>query len=184
MVKTPDGRLRYTVFSTSQDWLGILASEIGLLATTLPQPSEDAAFEALGTNTKKATRCDDFFTSLTDRLDGYLNNQKVSFGDEIDPSVATPFQLQVWQVVRGIPYGETRSYYWVAQQIGKPKALRAVGQALARNPLPLIIPCHRVISQSGGLGGFSGGLEVKKYLLDLEATNSSIQPVPPNNLTR
>jgi len=76
----------------------------------------------------------------------------------------------VWQATRLIPYGETRSYLWVAVQIGKPGAARAVGQALGRNPLPVIVPCHRVIAADGGLGGFTGGLEMKRRLLELETT--------------
>jgi len=95
----------------------------------------------------------------------YFTGQRVDFPDRLDLSGATPFQRGVWQAARLIPYGETRSYAWVAGQIGKPKAARAVGQALGRNPLPLIVPCHRVLAADGGIGGFSGGVEMKKYLL-------------------
>jgi methylated-DNA-[protein]-cysteine S-methyltransferase len=71
-----------------------------------------------------------------------------------------------------IPYGETRSYGWVADKLDLPKAARGVGQALARNPLPIVIPCHRVISGNGSLGGFSGGVEIKELLLRLEEAPS------------
>jgi methylated-DNA-[protein]-cysteine S-methyltransferase len=74
----------------------------------------------------------------------------------------------VWEKARLIPYGETRSYMWLARQIGKPQAARAVGQALGRNPLPVIVPCHRVIASDGSPGGFTGGLHRKKMLLKLE----------------
>ena len=77
-------------------------------------------------------------------------------------------------MVRTIPYGETRSYGWVASHLGLPKAARAVGQALGRNPLPIIIPCHRVISSDGGLGGFGGGLGLKESLLRLERATSGL----------
>jgi len=80
----------------------------------------------------------------------------------------TPFQRQVWQALQKIPYGETRSYKWVAQKIKKPKALRAVGQACGANPLPLVIPCHRVVASSGKIGGFSAPLRWKHRLLSLE----------------
>ncbi len=80
----------------------------------------------------------------------------------------TPFQRKVWNAVKAIPYGETRSYKWVAKKIGNPKAARAVGQALKRNPLLIIIPCHRVICSDGKLGGFSQGLKKKRELLKLE----------------
>ncbi len=93
-----------------------------------------------------------------------------SFPDELDLSTATPFQRQVWEKTRLIPYGETRSYSWVAEQIGKPGAARAVGQALGRNPLPIIIPCHRVVASDGKLCGFAGGLGMKRRLLSLEAS--------------
>jgi len=76
----------------------------------------------------------------------------------------------VWQLTRLIPYGETRSYTWVAEQLGKAGAVRAVGQALARNPLPIIVPCHRVVAKDGKLGGYSGGVEKKDYLLRLESS--------------
>jgi len=74
----------------------------------------------------------------------------------------------VWAVDRRIPYGETRSYGWIAQQIEKPHAARAVGGALAANPIPIIIPCHRVVRQDGSLGGYGGGIQMKADLLALE----------------
>ncbi len=86
----------------------------------------------------------------------------------IDWSKYTPFQRKVWEVTKTIPYGETRSYKWVAEKTGSPHAVRAVGQALKRNPLPGIIPCHRVIRSDGSLGGFSLGLRKKKALLRSE----------------
>ena len=92
----------------------------------------------------------------------------MDFPDKLDLARATRFQQDVWQITRTIPYGETRSYAWVAGQLGLPMAVRAVGQALARNPLPIIIPCHRVVGSHGGLGGFRGGLEMKRHLLNLE----------------
>ncbi len=104
------------------------------------------------------------------RLRAYFTGRKVEFPDTLDLSVATDFQREVWDATRLIPYGETRSYTWVAEQIKKPRAVRAVGQALGRNPLPVIVPCHRVLTSNGGLGGFSGGLEMKRFLLRLEAT--------------
>ncbi|HDX8594513.1 TPA: methylated-DNA--[protein]-cysteine S-methyltransferase [Aeromonas dhakensis] len=80
----------------------------------------------------------------------------------------TAFQQAVWQALCDIPYGETRSYSDIARAIGKPNAVRAVGAANGRNPLSIIIPCHRVIGQNGSLTGYAGGLEIKKVLLQLE----------------
>lgn len=81
----------------------------------------------------------------------------------------TPFQRQVWKKMRSIPYGETRSYTWLAQKIGKPKSVRAVANACGANPIPILIPCHRVIASNGTLGGFSSGLHWKKRLLSIES---------------
>ncbi len=80
----------------------------------------------------------------------------------------TPFTRKVYKAVLSIPLGEVRSYQWVAQKAGNPRATRAVGQVLKRNPYPIIIPCHRVISGNGNPGGYSGGLKKKMLLLDLE----------------
>ena len=80
----------------------------------------------------------------------------------------TPFAIKVYKAVLTIPIGEVRSYKWVAEKCGTPKAVRAVGQALKKNPWPLIIPCHRVIESGGRLGGYSRGLRRKKLLLELE----------------
>lgn len=80
----------------------------------------------------------------------------------------TPFQQEVWDALLTIPYGETRTYKQIAEQIGRPKAVRAVGQALNRNPLPILFPCHRVIGSGGKLVGFAGGLAEKQRLLEFE----------------
>lgn len=80
----------------------------------------------------------------------------------------TPFQLRVWQVLTGIPYAATRSYRDIAVAIGQPAAVRAVGLAIGRNPVPLLVPCHRVLASDGRLGGYSGGLAVKQQLLAVE----------------
>ncbi len=80
----------------------------------------------------------------------------------------TPFQKQVWQALQAIPFGETRSYGQLATQLGNPNATRAVGAANGRNPISIIVPCHRVIGSSGKLTGFAGGLEAKAFLLHLE----------------
>ena len=160
-------QLYYTVFSTDMGWVGILGSASGLLATTLPQPSAARAESHLGT--EDAVRSEKSFGDTVARLKDYFAGQRVEFPDELDLSSATAFQRQVWRLTQLIPYGETRSYGWIAKQLGKNGAGRAVGQALARNPLPVIIPCHRVVAGDGALSGYSGGVRVKKSLLRLEA---------------
>ena len=86
--------------------------------------------------------------------------------------IGTDFQRHVWKLLRGIPYGDTRSYGQLAREMGAPRAVRAVGAANGRNPIPVIVPCHRVIGASGKLVGFGGGLDWKRFLLDLEATHA------------
>ena len=163
----------YTVFKTSSGWVGILGSSAGLRRTTLPQPSENEAKKSLGNDISGATLAAHRFEGLIKRFQSYFSGQRVDFPDELDYSGATSFQRGIWEAARQIPYGQTRSYGWVARQAGKPGAARAAGQALGRNPLPVIVPCHRVLAGDGGLGGFSGGLEMKKFLLTLEKATSS-----------
>ena len=153
------------IFKTSAGYLGILASARGLLRTTLPHPSDKEVRQLLSDSIKQAKWSPDIFQDLTERLRSYFAGDKVAFPDQLDLTRATAFQREVWEITRLIPYGETRSYKWLAEQIKKPGAWRAAGQALGRNPLPVIIPCHRVLASNGSLGGFSGGLDMKKYLL-------------------
>ncbi|MGH6628423.1 MAG: methylated-DNA--[protein]-cysteine S-methyltransferase [Burkholderiales bacterium] len=107
------------------------------------------------------------FPDVKDQLDEYFAGTRTEFDLKLAPN-GTPFQLAVLQALQEIPYGETRSYLDIASRIGRPKAVRAVGAANGRNPLPIIIPCHRVIGTDGSLTGFGGGLPTKRFLLDLE----------------
>jgi methylated-DNA-[protein]-cysteine S-methyltransferase len=98
----------------------------------------------------------------------YAAGRRRAFDLPLDWSSIKPFQRAVLKAASHIPFGETRSYGWIAQKIGKPRAARAVGQALGANPIPIILPCHRVIASSGKLGGYGGGLPMKVMLLKLE----------------
>ncbi len=104
-----------------------------------------------------------------EQLREYLGGSRKGFALELDIE-GTEFQKQVWNALLEIPYGETRTYKQVAQQIGRPHAYRAVGQAAHKNPLPIVIPCHRLVGSDGSLTGFAGGLELKRSLLQLEHT--------------
>lgn len=97
----------------------------------------------------------------------YFQGRRREFDLPLDPQ-GTAFQRTVWAALREIPYGETRSYGELAAMIGRPKAARAVGMACNRNPLPILIPCHRVVGKDGSLTGYAGGLELKQQLLELE----------------
>jgi methylated-DNA-[protein]-cysteine S-methyltransferase len=103
---------------------------------------------------------------LQAQLRRYAAGQRVDFDVVLDPA-GTPFQRQVWETMRQIPYGETWTYGQLAHAIGNPKAVRAVGQACHRNPCAPVVPCHRVVA-SHGLGGYYGGLDMKRFLLDFE----------------
>ncbi len=167
------GNLSYTIFSTSWGWVGALGSTAGLCCLLLPQPSLEAAQRYFNKWWPEAIPDPYPFNSLSSRVRRYLRGERADFHDKLDLAEATPFQRTVWGIARSILYGETRSYGWVAQQMGKPQAARAVGQALAENPLPLIIPCHRVVCADGEVGGYTEGPEIKRRLLDLEASRAS-----------
>jgi methylated-DNA-[protein]-cysteine S-methyltransferase len=159
--------LNYAVIKTASGWVAIMSSNKGLVATTLPQRSEQHALMALGQDIGEAKQDNAGLEDIVKRLVAYFEGETVEFKDKVDPE-GTPFQKRVWETTRRIPYGETRSYLWIARQIRRPRAARAVGQALGANPLPIIVPCHRVLTNDGGLGGFGGGLDLKRKLLKME----------------
>jgi methylated-DNA-[protein]-cysteine S-methyltransferase len=110
---------------------------------------------------------DAFFVETRRQLSAYFAGELKEFSLTLAPH-GTEFQLTVLEALQRIPFGETRSYGELAREIGRPNASRAVGAANGRNPLPIVIPCHRVIGSNGTLTGFGGGLEIKQFLLDLE----------------
>ncbi|MBB5787424.1 methylated-DNA--[protein]-cysteine S-methyltransferase [Jiangella mangrovi] len=112
---------------------------------------------------------DTSFAAAREQLAAYFAGELREFSLPLNP-VGTPFQQQVWAALRAIPYGETRSYREIAEQLGRPTASRAVGAANGRNPISVIVPCHRVVGSSGVLTGYAWGLERKRALLDLEVT--------------
>jgi methylated-DNA-[protein]-cysteine S-methyltransferase len=117
---------------------------------------------------ERVTSRDPLLLDAADQLRAYFAGELRHFDLPLSPR-ATAFQRRVWDAVAAIPYGATATYSEVAASIGSPRACRAVGAANGRNPLPVIVPCHRVIGSAGGLTGYGGGLESKRVLLDLEA---------------
>ena len=111
-------------------------------------------------------------TAVTDQLTAYFNKTRTEFDLPIAWNLLTPFQAKVLQAVTGVAYGRVRSYLEIAQQLGQPQAVRAVGRANATNPMPIIIPCHRILGRDGQLHGYSapGGLETKAWLLRHEGS--------------
>lgn len=113
------------------------------------------------------------FDEVIQQLNEYFAGKLKEFDLPLAPE-GTPFQLSVWRGLKTIPYGETISYAQLAERIGNPKAVRAVGRANGANPLPIIVPCHRVIGSNGDLTGFGGGLPIKKELLAIESRQKSL----------
>jgi methylated-DNA-[protein]-cysteine S-methyltransferase len=164
----------YAVFSTRLGWMVVAGSAHGISGVTLPRGDLGAALDALCVK----IRVSPFemreveprtFGTLPDRLAAYMRGEQVVFADNLDRSGWTDFRSRVWEATRRIPYGETRSYAWVAATAGQPAACRAAGQALHNNPVPVLVPCHRVIGANGELTGFGSGLALKQQLLSMES---------------
>jgi methylated-DNA-[protein]-cysteine S-methyltransferase len=120
-----------------------------------------------------AVESDQSFKTVRTLLHRYLKGQPIDFDVEVDLSDLPEFTRKVLEELRRIPYGKTVSYQEIAQRTGCPKGFRAIGQAIKRNPIPIIIPCHRVIRRDGSIGGFSLGEKIKKRLLFLEGVKKS-----------
>ncbi|MGB0878650.1 MAG: methylated-DNA--[protein]-cysteine S-methyltransferase [Mycobacterium sp.] len=118
---------------------------------------------------------DTAFAAAVDQLEEYFAGQRTEFELELEMA-GTPFQRRVWSALMTIPYGQTRSYGEIAMQLDAPGASRAVGLANGRNPIAIIVPCHRVIGANGKLTGYGGGLSRKRALLDLETAKASTTP--------
>lgn len=113
----------------------------------------------------------EFSDRVFEQIEEYFAGERREFDLEIDICRLTPFQQKILAALQDIPYGEQRSYKQIAEAIGNPKAARAVGATCHRNPIHLIIPCHRVVGARGALTGYAAGVEIKQYLLDLESSN-------------
>ena len=165
---------RYDILETPVGWMGMLATDQGLCRTTLPQPSPHACAEALDVDQSPVKHSPERFSALKDRLLAYFAGIPVSFEDvPLDLRDAPSFHRAAWERCRSIPFGQTRNYKWIAAQAGRPGAARAAGQSMARNRVPIVVPCHRVIGSDGSLRGYGRGsamLGLKRWLLDLEAS--------------
>jgi methylated-DNA-[protein]-cysteine S-methyltransferase len=159
-------KTKYDLLETSAGWVGIEVSDAGVRRITLPAKNRKSVLTEMGIEEQDLTP--GAGGGLGDRLRHYFVGQPVVFKDGIDLTGTTEFQRQVYEAACHIPYGETKSYGQLAEEIGRPGAARAVGQALGANPVPILIPCHRVVAANGGLGGFAGGINTKKKLLAME----------------
>lgn len=197
-VKAPEFRIYYTSFSTPIGRIYLAATQKAIFRVSwgyrsarefvkelpmiaMPQkhrqnsphpslfPFKGKRIKVKGLNFAAAVIKDDaYFTSLKNDMLKYFSGEPVSFKKYVIFMDGTDFQKKTWKVLSDIPYGKVLTYKQVAEKIGKPKAYRAVGGACGANELPIIIPCHRVMASSGGLGGFSGGLALKIQMLKLE----------------
>lgn len=153
--------IRFDFIDSPIGTLNAAADESGLRWLLFPQNRHEPVREGWQRDTAS-------FAELRRQLAAYFAGELHDFDLPLAPQ-GTPFQQSAWAALRTIPYGETRSYRDQAVAIGNPKAVRAVGLANGRNPLPIVIPCHRVIGANGSMTGFGGGIDTKRFLLDLEA---------------
>jgi methylated-DNA-[protein]-cysteine S-methyltransferase len=157
-----------TLVETKIGWIGLAWSARGLVSLQLPRPSRAAALRNFQREYPQGVWRDHAPAEMLRELKEYAEGRRRAFELRLDWSSIKPFQRAVLKAASTIPFGETRSYGWIAHKIGKPLAARAVGQALGANPIPIILPCHRVIASNGKLGGYGGGLPMKVKLLKLE----------------
>ena len=157
----------YKIMPTVIGKLKLIASDKGLAA--ILWENDKPSRVRLGTLTED--KKNPILLQAERELAEYLDGKRKVFSVKLDPA-GTPFQSKVWEALEKIPFGETRSYGQIAKQIGNIKAVRAVGAAIGRNPVSVMVPCHRVIGASGDLTGFAGGLKIKEQLLTLEGVGN------------
>lgn len=159
----------HTVYDSPVGQLTLVASDDGLRAVLWPQ---DERYPDVG------LRDDDhpILRETSRQLDEYFAGQRTQFELPLDPH-GTPFQLAAWEVLRAIPYGQTITYAEQARQLGDPAKARAVGAANGRNPISIVVPCHRVVGSTGALTGFAGGMDTKGWLLEFEMQSTAADDV-------
>jgi O-6-methylguanine DNA methyltransferase len=166
-----------TILETRWGYLGLTLSERGIVALELPHPDRALMARRLQAAWPGASPvAPEELAELSETLERYFDGEPVVFRESLDLRPWTPFQRRVWLAVATIPYGQTRSYAWVAAQINLPRAYRAVGQALGANPIPILIPGHRVRASRGDLHAPAGGLDYRRYLLALERGERPLFP--------
>ena len=164
--------IRYDVFESAWGWVGVCGSEGGVRYATLPESAPDRALVALEESMRAPLpeHRPGAFAAYRAQLAEYLAGERTSWDVPLELDGASAFFRRAWEACRSIPVGETRSYAWLAAEAGNPRAARGAGRAMARNRVPILVPCHRVIGTDGGLHGFGGpGLPLKARLLNLEA---------------
>lgn len=161
--------LSYKFLDSPVGKLKLVASETGLIAVLWEndKPQRVPLSDLVEDNSQS------ILLEAERQLKEYFAGERRSFSIPLDMR-GTPFQKDVWRALQAIPFGETLSYGQIANQLGKPRASRAVGAANGRNPISIVVPCHRVIGSTGKLTGFAGGLETKAHLLNLETSSQHL----------
>ena len=170
--------LRYDVFQTALGWVAAVASSEGVRQMSLPEPSPEGAMSAVGLTGGSSRTLHEpaALAGVRGLITRYCSGEAVDLsGVPVDMSGWPEFFQRARRACRSIPAGETRTYAWLAGEAGSPRAARGAGQAMARNPVPLLVPCHRVVGSDGGLHGFGGsvGLPLKQRLLKMESAAKS-----------
>jgi methylated-DNA-[protein]-cysteine S-methyltransferase len=169
-----DKQLKFAIFHVKWGYFGILTAQNTLLRSCLPAPSRAVAKKHLLRDITRAKADSSLLPHLQQKITAYFKGTYVDFSDvRADLSHLTPFAGQVLLTCAKVKYGQTTTYSHLAQMARSPRAARAVGNILAKNPLPLIIPCHRIIRADGSTGGFTApqGTKLKKRMLKLETTS-------------
>lgn len=173
-INTAQNTIYYGMVETKMGWVGVAGNNEGLLRLILPEKSPENILDELDFyfhSVERLVREEELFSALAEKIKNYFAGKPIEFNQEkLNLTAYTPFQKKVLLITRDIPYGVTETYRWLAEQAGFPLAYRAAGGVMRINPLPLVIPCHRVIGSNGQLTGFSsrGGLELKRRMLALE----------------
>ncbi len=154
-------------------WVGLVASRSGIVRLVLPCPTLEEVLEDIQPPASWRLSWSPLLCRTYWQLRALLSGRRRGFTLPVDLSGLTPFRAQVLRLAASIPWGETRSYAELAAEAGSPGAARAVGQAMAHNPVPLLVPCHRVIGGDGGMVGFGGGVNRKRALLRLEVAQDT-----------
>ncbi len=165
------------IFESPWGWMGIAESIKGIHTIVLPKHSKRAVEAEINAQSPKSVQQPESprLAAARRQVLDYLAGKRNAFDMPLDLSSGTSFQRQVWRILQRVPYGKLRSYQWIAARVGGPQYARAVGNAVGANPIPIVIPCHRIVAQDATLGGFSGGLPMKRKLLSLEGTLAQLQ---------
>lgn len=167
----PVGVYRYVYFKTRLGWIGIVATEQGISSLTLPQKESRMVIRQLKKQIPAKTRIlfdAYYFGELINNFKQYFRGKEVNFDFPVDLSYGNAFEKKVWEITRSVSYGQIRTYRWIAKELGYPEAIKPVSNALRNNPLPIIIPCHRIVEGNYDQEGYYGGYNWKKRLIKIE----------------